>query len=142
MTIHGRALRRTPRVASCWCLGILVFLAAACSEATAPPTGGPLTGSWGTLPIPSGTYTELTLQSGGGRLQGAEQAWGVGPDAYRGSLVVTGTYRVADSSLSVWMMRGALLAATFIGRWSGDTLVGTWTDGSGSYAMYLERVPD
>ena len=98
-------------------LGFLVILAAACSEATAPPTGGPLTGSWGTLPIPSGSYTMLSLQSGAGRLQGTAQQFGIA-SVYMDSFSLAGTYSEPDSSFTLTFLRGARPTAIFAGRWS------------------------
>ena len=120
-------------------LTILMITVAACSEPTGPlPGGGPLTGSWGTLPIPSGAFTLLSLNSGAGRLAGTAQQWGIA-DAYLGSYPLAGTYSETDRSLRLWLMHGLVSAATFVGRWSADSLVGTWAQQGGSWSMSFAR---
>ena len=121
-------------------LGVLAVLLAACTEATAPPVGGPLTGSWGTLPIPSGSFTLLTLQTGAGRVVGNAEQWGIA-NRYLGSFVIAGAYHEADRSFSLAVLRGGWPSATFVGRWSADSLVGTWTDQYGSGTTRFARQP-
>ncbi len=121
------------------CLSFIVLLTAACSETTAPPRGGPLTASWINLPItPSGAYTLLSLQSGQGKLAGTAQEYGIA-SAYLGSFTLLGTYSESDSTFSLNLIRGTLPAASFVGRWFADSLVGTWTDQTGSWSTRFGR---
>ena len=120
-------------------LGILMLLLVACAEPTAPaPVGGPLTGSWGTLPNPGGAYTLLSMQSGAGRLAGTSQQWGIA-DRYVGSFPIAGAYSEADSSFILWFVHGLKPATTFVGRWSADSLVGTWTEQGNSWPLRFAR---
>jgi len=109
-------------------LALLALILAGCraSTAPAPPTGGALTGSWMSAPVPSGAYTQFALQSGAGRVAGTGGDWdirGVKLDSFD----LTGFYGETDSALTLSVSYPGGEVGNFVGRWAADSLVGNWT---------------
>lgn len=109
-------------------LALLAVIFGGCRVATTPatPTGGALTGSWISAPVPSGAYTQFALQSGAARVVGTGGDWdirGVKQDSFD----LTGFYGDMDSALTLSVSYPSGEVGNFVGRWAADSLVGNWT---------------
>ena len=107
-------------------LAVVVLTVVACTQSGTSLTGprGFLTGTWHTLPIPSGGATVLSLRSAGASVTGTDQEYGLmGVPA--GSGTISGQYSGSAFTLQVNYQGGGI--ATYVGQLVGDTLDGTWT---------------
>jgi len=94
-----------------------------------------LSGEWITGPIPSGSFTALSLQAAGGRITGTGEQSLLCCD---NSLAISGDYSETSESFTIVITYPGGETATFVGVAQGaDSLVGGWSGTPGALGVRL-----
>jgi len=126
-------------------VGILFALLpvlAGCESSLTAPASPDIAGHWGWEGNgnPGGSYMTLTLATAGDQVTGAGGICGIGPNCNPGSVKVIGTGRVPLGSFALRIGGAGSYLATYSGHLVGvDELQGTWTVGSQSWQVILDR---
>jgi hypothetical protein len=117
---------------------------AACETALSPsgPPSGDSDGKWGWEfnGNPAGSYTTFTLRTAGTIVSGTGGICGIGPNCIPGPVTITGEHVPGFGPFTLRIKGGAGYVATYAGQFVGnDQLRGTWTEGSHSGTVVLNR---
>jgi len=116
----------------------------ACESASSPkgPSLGDLDGQWGWTfnGNPGGAYMTLTLATAGTGVSGNGEVCGVGAFCNPGAVTVSGQHASVFGPFTLTLSGAGRWVATYAGEFVGkDQVQGTWTQGSQSNTVTLDR---